>query len=532
MYRILLVDDEPLILAGITSLLEWEEYGYKIVGKAGNGQQALAQMEELRPDIVITDIKMPAMDGIALMQEARNRKLTAQFILLTNLEEFKLVKEALHLGAVDYLVKLELTEERLLESLSRAAEKVQQIREENSGGLSEMTAGEAAKSYFQSVLIYETEPRTEESFRQRMEERYRHPVVMMVIFNYGVMGFSKGFTREDQKKTLSFAEDILTQMIQGFFENYCILRQEQNGFIVVLEAPGQTEYKQMLQNLSGKMISVIHDYFEVPVSVSVSRRGEGIGECKDLLYQAMASMNHYYYDDTCPVLFYSEEYEADARHISNFNISFLKKDLSVAIRGNAPEKFMEIMGQIIELLKEYRPSKLQAVNACTNLYYFITSLFEKEEDEGMFPYAVNIMETLNHINSIQGVIMWISDFSGEVEGLLKERNEAGTDKYVELAVQYVREHLRDKITLAQVAEQLGISQGYLSSTFKKSMNRNFTDFVTEEKMALAKEMLAEHKYMMYEISDALGFDNQYYFSTVFKKLVGCSPREYEMQIPT
>lgn len=150
----------------------------------------------------------------------------------------------------------------------------------------------------------------------------------------------------------------------------------------------------------------------------------------------------------------------------------------------------------------------------------------------MFPYAVNIMETLNHINSIQGVILWISDFSGEVEGLLKERNEAGTDKYVELAVQYVREHLRDKITLAQVAEQLGISQGYLSSTFKKSMNRNFTDFVTEEKIALAKEMLAEHKYMMYEISDALGFDNQYYFSTVFKKLVGCSPREYEMQIPT
>lgn len=104
MYRIMLVDDEPLILAGIASMLDWEQYDSRIVGKATNGQQALEKLEELCPDIIITDIKMPAMDGIEFMRKAREGGCQAQFILLTNLEEFSLAREAVRLGALDYLV--------------------------------------------------------------------------------------------------------------------------------------------------------------------------------------------------------------------------------------------------------------------------------------------------------------------------------------------------------------------------------------------------------------------------------------------
>ena len=120
MYRIMIVDDEPLILAGIASLLNWEEYQCRIVGKASNGQQALALLDTLRPDIVITDIKMPAMDGITFMKTAMKNGCAASFILLTNLEEFSLAKEALHLGAIDYLVKLELSEDSLIQALECA----------------------------------------------------------------------------------------------------------------------------------------------------------------------------------------------------------------------------------------------------------------------------------------------------------------------------------------------------------------------------------------------------------------------------
>ena len=124
MYRVMIVDDEPLILAGIASLLDWNEYGCEISGKAANGQQALKLMEEQKPDIVITDIKMPGMDGIGFMKAVKERGWDdVIFILLTNLEEFSLARQALSLGAVEYLVKMELTEEKLADSLRLAMER-------------------------------------------------------------------------------------------------------------------------------------------------------------------------------------------------------------------------------------------------------------------------------------------------------------------------------------------------------------------------------------------------------------------------
>jgi two-component system response regulator YesN len=103
-----------------------------------------------------------------------------------------------------------------------------------------------------------------------------------------------------------------------------------------------------------------------------------------------------------------------------------------------------------------------------------------------------------------------------------------TDKIVEAAKEYVRENYGEKLTLAAIASKIGISQGYLSSVFKKQTGGNLNDYINQMKIEKAKELLEKHEYMMYEISDMLGFENPYYFSKVFKKLTGITPSEYEM----
>ena len=113
MYRIILVDDEPLILAGIASLISWEDHDCTIVGKATNGPSAYEMIMSQKPDIVITDIRMPVMDGLALMEKCQAAGFRCPFIVLTNLEEFSLARKALSLGACEYLVKLNLTPEEL-----------------------------------------------------------------------------------------------------------------------------------------------------------------------------------------------------------------------------------------------------------------------------------------------------------------------------------------------------------------------------------------------------------------------------------
>ena len=532
MYRVMLVDDEPLILAGISSMLEWPDHQCQIVGKATNGQQALERMEELQPDIIITDIKMPAMDGIMFMKEAQKRDCQASFILLTNMEEFSLAREAIRLGAVDYLVKLELTEEKLAEALKEARKECDRHRRfavaDGDGDMFEVTREEKIRNYFREILVFDMETQTEESVYQMIKETFPEPVVVLIHFNYGLEGFTQSFTRLDQKKVMGFAEDIISEMIRGFFDYSCLVRRDQSSFILVLSAKEHRDYQEQIRKMSEKFLLVIKDYFEVSASIAVSLKGDDIAEIPELLYQVMSAMNQSYYESGEAIIFYSEPGEDIVKESRNFNINFLKRDIAQSIRQGDHNRFCEIMDQVIELLSEHKPSRPQAINGCSSLYYFIVSFFDDQEDQ-LFPYSVDIIGQLNRMESLKDIVQWTCWFRDGVTEILRQRQEVKYDRHVELAQEYVMNHYCEKITLSQVADALNISQGHLSSTFKKQTGRNFSDFVNEIKTEKAKELIETHQYMMYEISDLLGFDTQYYFSTVFKKMTGFTPKEYEAQ---
>lgn len=541
MYRVMIVDDEPLILAGIASLLDWKEYGCEISGKAANGQQALKLMEEQKPDIVITDIKMPGMDGIGFMKAVKERGWDdVIFILLTNLEEFSLARQALSLGAVEYLVKMELTEEKLADSLKLAMERREMKRKAEAAGTAvTVSREEAVRGYIEKLLTDggtfsggASSGNAGEASAQNQGEGYdsclRRPVLAIISFNYGYEGFSSDFTREDQKKVISFAENIIEQMVKGYFDHSCLVRRELNSLVLVMSTDGIEDYREQIRSLGEKIISVVKDYFEVSVSVAVSSRKESLGEFGALLYEAMSATNHYFYHSLDPVVFYSEECETSARHTGSFHIGFLKKDLSQAVALNDSGRLEEILNQVACLLREHNPSRQQAVNACANLYFFLSSFFEDGEEPD-FPYEVNIMEKLGRLGTLGQIIQWINWFKEAVSGILERRRDTRVDKIAEMVREYVMEHYKERITLGQAAEALNISQGYLSTAFKKQSGESFTNYVSAIKIEKAKELIASHQYMMYEVSDLLGFDTPFYFSKVFKKVTGMSPKEYEAQ---
>ena len=221
MYRVMIVDDEPLILAGIASLLDWKEYGCEISGKAANGQQALKLMEEQKPDIVITDIKMPGMDGIGFMKAVKERGWDdVIFILLTNLEEFSLARQALSLGAVEYLVKMELTEEKLADSLKLAMERREMKRKAEAAGTAVTVSREdAVREYIEKLLTDggtfsggASSGNAGEASAQHQGEGYdsclRRPVLAIISFNYGARKFRR--VREAYLKAVLIATMIST----------------------------------------------------------------------------------------------------------------------------------------------------------------------------------------------------------------------------------------------------------------------------------------------------------------------------------
>lgn len=132
MIKLLIADDEPLVLIGIKSMIRWEDFGIEICGTAMNGQSALEMIREYSPELVITDIKMPIMDGLALARTCREEMGSLPlFIILTSYEEFPLIKEALTYQVTDYLIKLELDEESLSASVRRALTRLEELKASN-----------------------------------------------------------------------------------------------------------------------------------------------------------------------------------------------------------------------------------------------------------------------------------------------------------------------------------------------------------------------------------------------------------------
>lgn len=543
MYQVLLVDDEPLILTGIQSMINWEDYDCVITDKASNGKQALEKMEKSMPDIVITDIKMPVMTGIEFMQECRDRGYDTVFILLTNLEEFSLAKSALALGAADYLVKMEMTQEMMGNSLKRATEMCNQKRiltdKIPHREFHPKDVKQTATGFFRDIL--EKAGNLSDEFRKKwqepvekmeLEQLYENGVLMW-IRPYKDRDLFENVSEDDRKEMLDYAQSLMEQFMNRIHSGCCTLVWKRMGILAIL--PGQNRTEKYYRDTGKKICNILEDYFGCQTLVAISAPMEDIwGGSKRALSQIKKIQEFYYYHSNEPVVLVSDVEahfweERHARH-DTFDISFLKKDLRQALVQQDKEKVNSVFEELSALFTEFHPAREQVVNACANLYYFFLSYVEEDAliKEEM-PYPSVVMEILLECFTLKAHTRWLLKFGSWVGNTMENFHSGSkTDKIVEAAKEYVRENYGEKLTLAAIASKIGISQGYLSSVFKKQTGGNLNDYINQMKIEKAKELLEKHEYMMYEISDMLGFENPYYFSKVFKKLTGITPSEYEM----
>ena len=543
MYQVLLVDDEPLILTGIQSMINWEDYDCVITDKASNGKRALEKMEKSMPDIVITDIKMPVMTGIEFMQECRDRGYDTVFILLTNLEEFSLAKSALALGAADYLVKMEMTQEMMGNSLKRATEMCNQKRiltdKIPHREFHPKDVKQTATGFFRDIL--EKAGNLSDEFRKKwqepvekmeLEQLYENGVLMW-IRPYKDRDLFENVSEDDRKEMLDYAQSLMEQFMNRIHSGCCTLVWKRMGILAIL--PGQNRTEKYYRDTGKKICNILEDYFGCQTLVAISAPMEDIwGGSKRALSQIKKIQEFYYYHSNEPVVLVSDVEahfweERHARH-DTFDISFLKKDLRQALVQQDKEKVNSVFEELSALFTEFHPAREQVVNACANLYYFFLSYVEEDAliKEEM-PYPSVVMEILLECFTLKAHTRWLLKFGSWVGNTMENFHRGSkTDKIVEAAKEYVRENYGEKLTLAAIASKIGISQGYLSSVFKKQTGGNLNDYINQMKIEKAKELLEKHEYMMYEISDMLGFENPYYFSKVFKKLTGITPSEYEM----
>ncbi len=419
--RVLLADDEPLVLIGLQSLLDWKALGYEICGTARNGQMALEMIEKNAPDIVIADVKMPRMDGLELARRCHERAPLPAFIMLTSYEEFEFVRSAMGAGAVDYLIKLELTPENLTAALQRAAAKVAREQAYREKVQPEVQAGFLSYRDRFLVRLYTGLIKDEDELDERIQalglsfhegERY-------VVASCDLVPKSEDLTPE-QIIRLSFST---ARLIETTLENHlpCFVTEmdvKRLNVLLCLDEAAAQDPEAVLKPLLEHTSRIIYNYFTVT------------------LYWAVA-------EPTAHLLALPRR----CRELEAFRPMLCAQEPVLFSHHGAENDATENKAQIVARIQ-----------------------------------------------------------------------------------QYIREHLSERLSLNDVAAVFNFSPNYISQLFAKYASSGFVEYVTEMRIAAAKEMLEQGNLKIYEIAEKLGFDSAFYFSKVFKKVTGQSPRDYQRML--
>lgn len=513
MHRILIVDDEPIILSGIKSLLNWETLGVEIAGTARNGQEALSFIEAHHPDIVIADIKMPIMDGISLLKESNERFPDVVFIMLSSLEEFRLAKEAISYRAVDYLLKIELDEKQLTEAVIKAkneSDKRSILYQKDN----ELEYGEGKAERYISNLL---------KFRDVISDRRRalsnagftesFAFIGICLPKQGDVG-SEGFD-EDMERRYEWARQIAEKVISPFFPSFhevepiasrCVeLNYFLTGFPPLSWNRNIALISEKIQNAARMVLNLDVDFIH-----SGKYQGEeNLEKARDDFEFQMTK--HYLGKD---------EVILDDLRLDNA----LKK-VERALSSKDRQAF-DITTRIIrDRFENTDHMKHHAAFFFEALSYAVKSGFKGTdlESEGL-KIAEGMEHDLVYIEKISDSIEMLDNFERDVSTLLS--SSGSHNESIAKAKLYILSHLEKQMTLSEIADNSCISPGYLSALFKKTTGISVVDYVNQAKIEKAKEMIANGMRRVDEMASALGFENIYYFSKVFKKFTGLPPTEY------
>lgn len=528
MYKLLIVDDEPLVLAGLSSMLNWSELNIEICGTAMNGQLAMDIIDAQHPDIVITDIKMPVMSGLELIKTCRQKygNEYPAFIFLTSFEDFHMAKEALTAHASDYLVKLEMTPASLKESVLRALESLPQEH------VTVSTTASSVDSFYDKFFIRLLHNLFDS--KQQFELQSRDLNLDFTYDNYvccyGELSEASNASLSSEKQMTLFSTSM--QMISELLDKYCpyyISTLDIRHFAIIFCLRNDTtvsdDYRIEIKGMLEKIAQTLSNYYNITVRT-------GIGSMVDNPF--LISESYQYARQAClsipdgETAIHYEDFSGDDIYHNSFNFALFKSDLTKAFEEYDAETLEKTVSSICELFLSHPHHYVQAMDAACNILYMSISLLQDGDTiiSGFFEDKADGYRSIYKLQSVEAIVDWLGYLSSCICEMFTERKKDYKHHTVDLVKKYIKDHINERLSLNEIAASFGISPNYLSQLFSKYNDMGFTEYINTTKINESKRLLMEENLKVYEVAEILSFESSFYFSKVFKKIEGISPTEY------
>lgn len=493
----MVVDDEVPIRQWLEFCINRLE-GYEIAGLAANGAEGFSLFRKALPDIIITDIRMPVMDGLEMLKMIQAVDPSVIAIVLTSHEDFSYAREAIKIGAFEYILKTEITEENLSDLLKRANQQRM--------GLS--------KSEFEKSedLI----SKRNHYLRSLLWNRNKIVVSEAIVQEYGIT----------LQKGCFVAIDIMEE------DNVLQSNWNKPDFLInIMKVPLDLSHTLLIGNFDKnfscsmeKQRKILRSYCEQITKernckVGCSDLGSSTSYMGEIMKQAYERAMQYFYFPKQSIFMDQETGNYTIQNGEKYKIQFSKELLN-----QDWEKLEEIKNS---MMQEVRRERIVDIDAVKKLYlFFVVSLFHltREDTESI----------QKEIENIEGAIQLAKSLD-ELEKILQDGFESCRGKRKQLsqysmpichAIAYIEAHYKEAVTLSDVASEVGLSAEYMSRLFKEETGIKFVMYLNNLRLKQAIYLLENTNLKVYEIAEAVGYSNLSYFSTLFKKNFGQNPFDY------
>lgn len=535
MLRVFLVEDESVIRDGLRNKIPWEQYGFQFVGDAADGEMALPLIRKLKPDVLITDIKMPFMDGLSLSEIVKEEFPRTRIIIISGYDDFEYVRQAIVVGVDQYLLK-PITRAALRNVLMDLKEKIGQEVEQKDYQTQfqdEMQEFERfpLRRFFEKVLDGKL------SVKEIYEEAAKLSLPITASC-YDLMIFSlfekeNQPSREHRDRFMRKQDEIFHYFLRH--PQFILFRLNVNSYGVLVKGEGFQIDEMVESGLNHIRRLCLSEEEHMGWYVAV---GEVV-ERLSMLPQCYQKANHYFaYRFILPGTHVLTEktlaaYLNDQEEKGVSNVDFMQMDpelirdfLSKGEESEIPNFVDSYLGNIGHGLKSRMFRGYVFFNIRVAVVTFLESIRVEQAE-----YQDEINQAVPKAPDSEEDIY--EYFVGMLQIAMKIRNRINNyqgRKQFKRALDYIDTHYDQEIlSLSLVAEQTGMSPNYLSSIFSQNMQKTFIEYVTEKRIEKAKKLLRYTDKSSGEIAKEVGYKDSHYFSFVFRKLQGCNPREYRAE---
>lgn len=529
LYSVLMVDDEEEVIQIIRRKIDWEALGFFVCGQARNGMEALEMVEELQPDVVMTDIKMPYMDGLELSRQLKERYKDIRIIIFSGFDDFDYAKQAIGLEVEDYLLKpIDATEIRKVFEKTKVSLDEARDLKNNLAHLEnyyQKSLPILREGFFSSLIENAIPFNSIKDYLEEYQISLTGPYYAISIIHTSLKTMPEGMS--PQLFQLSIRQWLEQNLVT---EQSCYIFNYGNNIAALTQFSYMDEISRYTDECD-RLCKSARKSYQAIVTI-------GIGKVVDSLKDIPAS-----YKGAREALSYRTIYGAgNAINImeidpkSNEVLSFQTRDsihnLLKQIKMGSEEDLKNVIHHYIHTLSNAKLNmqgfSILLMELLSELYRFMLNneidlsvINEQNED---------IYSKILQMDSLEEIGSWLLSISKKIRTIIQEERIHKTGSFVRSAKNYIKENFSNpELSIDLVCSELGVSSSYFSTIFKKETGKTFLNYLTEYRMKEAERLLIEENEKKYIIAEKVGYSDPSYFSYVFKKWFGMSPMKYKTQ---